>query len=430
VEQLLLLHETYFDDCVAPAIRLFAQLDVALSAAKTARKYRYVEPALADDTDGEGEGARASADGGAADRRGSFVRAFGLRHPMIERLVSAQGKKYVTTDIEVSGDRSYLLHGVNSVGKSSLLKSLAIAVIMAQAGQYVAASSLVLRPFRKIFTRTGNDDNMFLHHSSFVKEMAETKAIVRHCDAHSLVVADEVCASTELDSAVQIVGCLLWLLAQRGAAFVFATHLFALQENHHVRQLLRRSLRNVHLRVRFEGKQLVFERTISPGLPENRLYGAMVAEKVIDTPEFTALMAASAKTLGSDSADAPAPHGRPKGPTSSRYNARVWLECCEVCGYRPRQATDMPLDTHHIHAQCSADGDGYVDQHTHKNERHNLVGLCKPCHQATHAGEIAIAGYADTMGGRRLQWQRAAADGATACEGGSVAQAVSQARRR
>jgi DNA mismatch repair protein MutS len=412
------LYDGYFSCCIGPGVELLAELDVALSAAKCAQKYRLVEPELEECGGGEGDSAPASS-----------VAAEQLRHPLIEHLLSGQGKAYTPNDIAVSHESCYLLHGVNSVGKSSLLKSVAVGVVMAQAGLYVAAARFRLRPFRKLFARTGNDDNLFVHHSSFVKEMSETKEIVRHSDAHSLVIADELCASTELDSATRIVGCLLQLLAERRCAYVFATHLFALQENHFVRQLLqKRTLRNAYLKVRFEHKRLVFERTLSDGLPENRLYGAMVAEKVIDSPAFTHLLEATDAVLCSvdDSAGAlselmgglavkpAAANGQHANgqKAKSKYNAALWLEECAICAYRPQKPTDMPLDTHHIHAQCSADKDGFIG-HAHKNERHNLVALCKQCHRDTHAGLIEVRGYLDTSDGRVLEWERKDAEAAS-----------------
>ena len=49
------------------------------------------------------------------------------------------------------------------------------------------------------------------------------------------------------------------------------------------------------------------------------------------------------------------------------------------------------------------DESGYIE-HRHKNEEHNLVVLCKKCHQKTHSGSISIEGYRDTLNGRQLIW--------------------------
>ena len=60
---------------------------------------------------------------------------------------------YVTNDVEFDmSKRGYLLYGTNAVGKSSFIKSIGIALILAQAGFYVPATSFKFFPYKKIFT--------------------------------------------------------------------------------------------------------------------------------------------------------------------------------------------------------------------------------------------------------------------------------------
>ena len=389
--QLQRLHQAHYATTVEPLMTLVARLDVAHATARLATQHGYVRPAIGREAETE------------TTTGPSFVEATALRHPLIERLLAASRKTgYVPNDVSLSKDACYLLHGVNSVGKSSLLKSVALAVLMAQAGLYVAASSFRFAPYTKLFARTGNDDNLHRHHSSFVKEMSETKQIVDHADARSLVIADELCASTELDSAVRIVATLLTLLGARHTSFLFATHMFALQDDPRVQQLLAdQTLRNVHLHVAFHDGQLVFERTMRPGLPTNRTYGVLVADKVIAHPEFTAMLEAGESTVG--------PAVMPETPAvhPSKYNAQVWVDRCEVCGYQPTTAQHTPLEVHHIQEQQSADATtGLIDQRFHKNERHNLAVLCKPCHQAIDTGELVVFGHTSTLAGDTLMFYR------------------------
>ena len=53
--------------------------------------------------------------------------------------------------------------------------------------------------------------------------------------------------------------------------------------------------------------------------------------------------------------------------------------------YAPENDMSLPLDTHHINMQCHA-LDNYHGIH-HKNELHNLLTLCRKCHQAVHKNE-------------------------------------------
>ena len=203
------LYSQYFNQCLIYINQLVCLIDVVKSSAKAAYLYKYCRPSV-------------------SVKENSSIDLKDLRHPIIERLLIEQGGKYIPNDIYLGPDNSNLLYGVNSVGKSSLLKSIAIAIIMAQSGLFVAAGQCNLSIYQKIFSRTGNDDNLFLNHSSFVKEMTEAREIIQKADQYSLVIADELCASTEVESAIKIVSSIIKILSERQSSFIFATHIHCL----------------------------------------------------------------------------------------------------------------------------------------------------------------------------------------------------------
>lgn len=63
-------------------------------------------------------------------------------------------------------------------GKSTLLRSTCIAVIIAHIGCFVPADICILTPVDKIFTRIGASDNILEKMSTFRVEMEETKDIL------------------------------------------------------------------------------------------------------------------------------------------------------------------------------------------------------------------------------------------------------------
>ena len=121
-----------------------------------------------------------------------------------------------------------LLYGINSSGKSSLMKSIGIVVIMAQAGFYVPAKSFSYCIFDEIFTRISGSDNIAKGLSSFAVEMLELKNIFNRATGHSLILGDEISHSTETMSGVSIVASAILKLASLRSIFVFATHLHQL----------------------------------------------------------------------------------------------------------------------------------------------------------------------------------------------------------
>ena len=356
-------------DAVYSTVKEIDDLDVAMTCARNARDMGHVRPALL---------------GGGTN---SFVRARGLRHPIIESIMLDRAERYVSNDISLGGSSSsMLLYGVNAVGKSSLMKSVGLAVFMAQAGMYVAAESMELCPYHEIYTRVGLRDDLTRGHSTFVVEMLELRAILRQSGNRSLVIGDELCAGTESQSALAIVGSAIFQLANKGSSFVFATHLHELVDLPIVKDHLIATdkVRTFHLSVRFvEGKgKLVMDRKLSPGTGPPT-YGLEVCRSLDMDPEFLE-RADEIRRHHSNGG-----HGGPLvTPRRSRYNAKLVMDTCGLCG---QHATE----THHLEPQATA------KPHI-KNRRHNLVPLCEKCHHDAHAGKIKIEGYQTTSDGVEL----------------------------
>ena len=61
----------------------------------------------------------------------------------------------------------------------------------------------------------------------------------------------------------------------------------------------------------------------------------------------------------------------------SRYNKKIIMDNCELCG------TEYNLQTHHILHQKTADKEGMIGIYS-KNAKHNLQKLCADCHKKQH----------------------------------------------
>jgi DNA mismatch repair protein MutS len=251
------------------------------------------------------------------------------------------------------------------------MKSLGIAVLLAQSGFPVPATMLRLCPFTSIFTRILSNDNLCAGMSSFVVEMTEFREILRFADNRSLVLGDELCAGTESMSATALVAAGIESLVSRGTKFVFATHL------HELATLIPDSVRTMHMKVESTGGRLIYDRALLPG-PGPALYGLEVC-RALDMPaEFLD----RASLIRKQMMGWVAPH-------KSVYSSKVVVAKCEICN------GTVGLETHHIIAQ--ADGG--------RDDAGNLVSLCSACHDAHHGGRILISGWTDVgMGNREFKW--------------------------
>jgi DNA mismatch repair protein MutS len=264
-----------------------------------------------------------------------------------------------------------LIYGTNAVGKTSLIRAIGIAIIMAQAGLYLPCSSLTFRPYTTIFTRILGNDNLFKGLSTFQVEMSELRIILRMATDRSLILGDELCSGTEMDSAVSIFVAGLAHLHRVGCTFLFATHMHEINGYDEVRLLTKMCMK--HLTVVYDKARdaLIYNRKLADG-PGASMYGLEVC-KALHLPDAF-LEFANAVRL------------RHRAPPSdigilsfepSHFNAHKLKGVCERC------SSELAQEVHHLLPQKDADSKNYIG-HVPKNHVANLMALCTRCHDEVH----------------------------------------------
>jgi DNA mismatch repair protein MutS len=359
---------TEHSEVLGQVITCVAELDAECGLATAAELYGYTRPEYVESVEEAVAGFAVT----------------NLRHPILERVhVSTP---YVSHSLSFGSlkntemcntDCGLLLYGVNAAGKSSLGKAVGLAILMAQIGMPVPASAMKLIPYTGLYTRILGNDNLWAGMSSFVVEMSEFRSILRGATNRSLVIGDELCAGTETDSAVSIVGAGIQVLAKRGVHFFFATHLHELSE-----VLTFSVVKPYHLSVRAQGSTLVYDRILKEGAG-SAMYGLEVCRGLDMDPEFL-LLAFQLRERRTGSV-----------MKASRYNAAVTVSTCSLCGEKEK------LETHHIVPQQEF-RESKTDVGTSKNRVSNLAVLCAACHDKHHAGSLVVGSWVQTTEGRML----------------------------
>jgi DNA mismatch repair protein MutS len=391
-------YEKKFASMLSELVSFIAEVDLTVSNIKTAKKYNYIEPKIIKRED-----------------KTNFIEAIELRHPIIER--SEENGIYVPNDI-ILGDltlaskeqqenliitnsrpdnmndnkmHGVLLYGINSSGKSSLMKSIGICVIMAQAGFFVPAKSFRYCIFDEIFTRISGSDNIAKGLSSFAVEMLELKNIFNRATQHSLILGDEISHSTETMSGVSIVASAILKLASLKSIFVFATHLHQLPEIEEIEKL--KNIICLHLSVFYNENddKLVFNRKLSHGSGSS-MYGLEFAKSLHMDKEFLKTANDIRKRLTDDFDSLE----RLTQKKTSMYNKDLYVTACAICGAKVD-------DVHHIKEQHKADDKGFIG-HINQNHKFNLIPLCKKHHKMVHEGKININGFVTTSKGLELHY--------------------------
>lgn len=324
-----------------------------------------------------------------ADYDKSFLDAKNLRHAIIEQI---SDYAYVPHNICLGKElNGILLYGVNSSGKSSLMKAIGIAIIIAQIGYYVPADSFTYKPYESLITRISGNDNLFKGLSSYTLEIYEIKNILKRINNKTLVIADEVCKGTEHNSALIIVMTLLETLNKNKSSFITATHLHELIDFERMSKLDK--IKAFHLHVDFDEKnrKLIYDRILREGNGRNE-YGLDVAKCIMDDDDFINL----AEVIKSEY-DKQLEIVVPK---KSTYNSKLYITDCYFCNSREN------LETHHINFQKDTDKNGFIAKegknHIHKNHLSNLIVLCEKCHDKIHNNEIELKGIVETSMGKKI----------------------------
>ncbi|MEO8189946.1 MAG: DNA mismatch repair protein MutS, partial [Acidobacteriota bacterium] len=197
------------------------------------------------------------------------------RHPIVEAV--RREEPFIPNDCDLSTDKRILLvTGPNMGGKSTYLRQVATAVLLAQAGSFVPASQAEMSIFDRIFTRVGASDHLSRGESTFMVEMLEAAAILRGATAKSLVILDEVGRGTSTFDGLSIAWAIVEHLhdvPERAGFVLFATHYHELTEI----ALVRPGIANATMAVREIDGKVVFLRKVIPGAAD-RSYGIQVAE--------------------------------------------------------------------------------------------------------------------------------------------------------
>lgn len=379
--------ENRFSHLLDELIIFIADIDVAISNAKCTKSMNLSRPIIVEDTDA--------------------YEAIGLRHPIIE--ANEQMGVYIPNDIYLGGKlktkhnhitlnasggeevNGVLLYGINSSGKSSLMKSIGLSVIMAQAGFFVPAVELKFGMYDKLFTRIVSKDNLYKGLSTFSVEMMELKNIFNRANNRSLILGDEISQGTETESGLAIVAGAILKLLELKSTFIFATHLHQLKNIEELQKIP--SLIFLHLGVKYDedNDTLIYNRQLQLGMGSS-LYGLEFAKSLhMDESFLKNAYSIREKLIGQSS--------ELKNLTRkkrSRYNKNLFVTKCALC-------SEEVEDVHHIIPQKLADSEGKIGA-MDKNHKYNLIPLCKKHHYMVHEDKIVITGFVMTSKGIKLHY--------------------------
>ncbi len=237
-----------YEEGLEETFEALAELDLALASARLAQDWRLRRPHL---------------------NESGLIRLEGVCHPLIENCVP--------NTLELSNSaRLLVITGPNAGGKTVLLKTLGLAVLMAQSGLFVAARgerAPVLPYFEALLSDIGDEQSIAASLSTYAGHLKNLRAIAEGANERVLVLIDELGSGTDPAEGAAISQAVLERVLESGARGLVTTHLAPLK----VFASETEGVQNAAMRFDVEGLRPTFE--LVTGQP-GRSYALAIAERI------------------------------------------------------------------------------------------------------------------------------------------------------
>lgn len=154
---------------------------------------------------------------------GNYLKMTAARHPALE--------EPVPLDMELGdGKLTMVITGPNTGGKTVVLKTVGLLVLMNQSGMQIPAKDGSSLPvFDEVFADIGDEQSISQSLSTFSSHMRQIGNIVREAGKKSLVLLDEIGAGTEPSEGSSLAIAILSDLTDKGCLTLSTTHYGALK---------------------------------------------------------------------------------------------------------------------------------------------------------------------------------------------------------
>ena len=139
-------------------------------------------------------------------------------------------KKYIPLNISVKNrNKTIVISGPNSGGKTIVIKSIGLYCLMAQCGIYIPSKQAIMPIFKSFLSDIGDKQSLSDDLSTFSAHMKGISNILNISDKHSLIIIDEMGTGTDPDIGSSLSISILKKLTENESFNLCTTHLAPLK---------------------------------------------------------------------------------------------------------------------------------------------------------------------------------------------------------
>jgi DNA mismatch repair protein MutS2 len=152
------------------------------------------------------------------------------RHPLLEDVLRRQKKPILPISLALDEkQRTLLISGPNTGGKTVSMKTIGLLALMAQAGLPVPAAEAEFPLFEQVLAEMGDQQSIQESLSSFSAHIARVREMLETVTPQSLVLLDELGRATDPEEGGALGVAILETFRAHGAFTFASTHLLALK---------------------------------------------------------------------------------------------------------------------------------------------------------------------------------------------------------